>query len=41
MMSQQLAENATFARAAPAYLVPGSCRNGGTLDLNPGTSRFP
>ncbi len=41
MMSQQLAENATFARASPAYLVPAACRDGGTLDLNPGSNRFP
>ena len=41
MMRQQLADNATFARSAPAYLVPGECRNGGRLDLDPGTSRFP
>ena len=41
MMRQQLAENAIQARSAPAYLVPPACRNGGTLDLAPGTDRFP
>lgn len=41
MMRQQLADNATFARAAPAYLVPAECRDGGELDLDPSTSRFP
>jgi hypothetical protein len=41
MMRQQLADNATFARGAPEYLVPGECRDGGRLDLDPGTSRFP
>jgi len=41
MMRQQLADNATFARAAPEYLVPRECRNGGRLDLAPGSKRFP
>ncbi len=41
MMRQQLADNATFARSAPAYLVPQECRNGGSLDLFPDRSRFP
>ena len=41
MMRQQLAENEIQARAAPEYLVPPECRNGGRLDLDPGTSRFP
>ena len=41
MMRQQLADNATFARGAPAYLVPGECRNGGRLDLDPDSDRFP
>jgi hypothetical protein len=41
MMRQQLADNATFARSAPEYLVPGECRNGGRLDLDPSGSRFP
>jgi len=41
MMRQQLAENATFARQAPEYLVPAECRNGGRLDLDPSSDRFP
>ena len=41
MMRQQLADNATNAESAPEYLVPGECRNGGSLDLAPGSSRFP
>ena len=41
MMSQQLAENAITARTAPAYLVPPECHNGGELDLNPASERFP
>ncbi len=41
MMRQQLADNATYGRSAPAYLVPGDCRDGGRLDLTPGSSRFP
>ena len=41
MMRQQLADNATVARSAPAYLVPGECRDGGKLDLAPGRDRFP
>jgi hypothetical protein len=41
MMRQQLAENAIQARAAPAYLVPAECRDGGELDLDPSSGRFP
>ena len=41
MMRQQLADNATVARSAPEYLVPGDCRNGGRFDLRSGSSRFP
>jgi hypothetical protein len=41
MMRQQLTDNATFARSAPDYLVPSECRDGGRLDLNPGSDRFP
>lgn len=41
MMRQQLADNRTFARAAPEYLVPRECRDGGRLDLDPASSRFP
>ena len=41
MMRQQLVDNGTFARSAPEYLVPGECRNGGRLDLDPTSDRFP
>jgi hypothetical protein len=41
MMRQQLAENAIQAAAAPAYLVPPECRDGGELDLAPGRRGFP
>ncbi len=41
MMRQQLAENPIQARTAPAYLVPPECRNGGALDLDPDSGRFP
>jgi hypothetical protein len=41
MMRQQLADNATYGRSAPEYLVPRECRDGGRLDLTPGSSRFP
>ena len=41
MMREQLATNASDAAATPQYLVPGSCRNGGADDLNPGPSAFP
>ena len=41
LMRQQLAENALRARSSPAYLVPGDCRDGGRLDLDPASTRFP
>ena len=41
MMRQQLADNLTYARSAPEYLVPRECRDGGGLDLDPGSSSFP
>jgi hypothetical protein len=41
MMRQQLAENALRGRGDAEYLVPPECRDGGELDLNPGSSRFP
>src|SRR5687767_2178525 len=41
MMRQQLADNATFGHGAPEYLVPSECRDGGRLDLNPASDRFP
>jgi hypothetical protein len=41
MMRQQLAENALRGRGDQDYLVPPECRDGGELDLDPGSSRFP
>ena len=41
MMRQQLAENALRATGDQEYLVPPECRDGGELDLNPGSARFP
>jgi hypothetical protein len=41
MMRQQLAENALRARGDAEYLVTRECRDGGELDLDPGSSRFP
>jgi hypothetical protein len=41
LMRQQLVENALRTRSAPEYLVPPGCRDGGRLDLDPRSSRFP
>jgi hypothetical protein len=41
MMRQQLAENQLRGRGSVEYLVPEECRDGGALDLDPGSSRFP
>jgi hypothetical protein len=41
MMRQQLAENQLRGRGSVEYLVPQECRDGGALDLDPGSSRFP
>ena len=41
LMRQQLAENVLRRRSSPAYVVPGDCRDGGRLDLDPAGSRFP
>ena len=41
MMRQQLAENQLRGRGAVEYLVPPECRDGGGLDLDRGSSRFP
>jgi hypothetical protein len=41
MMRQQLAENALRGRSSPAYFVPSECRDGGRLDLDPDSTRFP
>jgi hypothetical protein len=41
LMRQQLVENARLGRTNPAYLVPADCRDGGRLDLDPNSERFP
>jgi hypothetical protein len=38
LMRQQLAEN---SGAAPEYVVPAECRDGGRLDLSPDSAAFP
>jgi uncharacterized small protein (DUF1192 family) len=41
LMAQQLAENSGRGIATAEYRVPPECRDGGGLDLDPGSSRFP
>jgi hypothetical protein len=41
MMRQQLTENALHGPGSLEYLVPGDCRDGGRLDLNPEVTQFP
>jgi hypothetical protein len=41
MMRQQLVENALRGQSSPAYRVPPDCRDGGRLDLDPDSARFP
>jgi hypothetical protein len=41
LMRQQLVENTLHGGSSPEYLVPPGCRDGGELDLDPATSRFP
>jgi hypothetical protein len=41
LMRQQLADNAGRSGASAGYLVPPGCRDGGSLDLDPESSRFP
>ncbi|MGH3023291.1 MAG: hypothetical protein ACRDNI_06505 [Gaiellaceae bacterium] len=41
LMRQQLAENAGRSGATAEYLVPPECRDGGRLDLEPMSTRFP
>jgi hypothetical protein len=41
MMQQQLVENAGRTGAGTEYVVPPNCQDGGVLDLNPGSDRFP
>jgi hypothetical protein len=41
MMRQQLSENGLRSGEAIGYRVPPGCRDGGPLDLDPSSSRFP
>lgn len=41
LMRQQLAENLLHDRGSPEYRVSSDCRDGGPLDLDPRSSRFP
>jgi hypothetical protein len=41
MMRQQLTENALRGLGSAEYRVPPECRDGGRLDLDPDSSRFP
>ena len=41
MMRQQLVENQTRGAASIEYVVPPDCREGGALDLSPGSGSFP
>jgi hypothetical protein len=41
LMRQQLTENALRVRGSAQYLVTAECRDGGSLDLDAGDSRFP
>jgi hypothetical protein len=41
MMRQQLVENDLRSQTNPAYRLPADCLDGGRLDLNPNSSRFP
>ena len=41
LMAQQLAENSGRGVATAEYRVPPECRDGGSLDLDPTSSRFP
>jgi hypothetical protein len=40
-MRQQLAENALRTGSSAEYRVSGECKNGGELDLDADSSRFP
>ena len=41
MMQQQIVENTGRTGAGTEYVVPPDCRDGGTLDLDPRSDRFP
>ena len=40
-MREQLTENQSRGLSSVEYVVPPDCRDGGPLDLNPDTTRFP
>ena len=41
LMCQQLVENVSATRRDPAYRITADCRDGGALDLEPESERFP
>ena len=41
LMREQLTENQSRGLSSVEYVVPPDCRDGGPLDLNPDTTRFP
>ena len=41
LMRQQLTENALRGPGSLEYRVPPECRDGGRLDLDPDSTRFP
>ena len=41
LMRQQLTENALHSEGSPEYVVTAACRDGGALDLHPGSRGFP
>ena len=41
LMRQQLVENVSATRRDPAYRITAECRDGGPLDLDPASTRFP
>ena len=41
LMREQLADNASDAAGAPAYLVPAGAATAASYDLHPGSSQFP
>jgi hypothetical protein len=41
LMREQLTENQSRGLSSVEYVVPPGCRDGGPLDLNPDTTRFP
>jgi hypothetical protein len=41
LMRRELVDNARRGGTSPEYLIPPDCRDGGRLDLNPDSDRFP